>query len=617
MVTIHALRGRLPRLGYVLCVVACAAFASVSFTYGEYMFESGYILDRTEATREFLSLTAIISIFLFAVCEIVVRVTDRMGRRRRWDPMSGLPIGLIPKADEGESDAASLGRGASRRHRALQVVDRLTPRLTPRSIIVFAIVLFALWIPYLLAAFPGSMNWDAFYQVSMYQRTYPVYQIPWLETHSIVEGAWLSDHHPVFDTVLYGLFTKTSLDLTGSWNAGVFAFVVLQGLVTAATFSLAIAYLRRLGVPAPLRLGAFLFIAILPFYGMYAFTMVKDSTYGLVFVTYLVFLCEVVRSRGEVLYRHRWVAVCFLLLGVLQALTKKSGAYIVIPTCLVCAVAFRGVWRQFVAQAATVAVIMWVILPHIIFPLFNIIPGGVQEPLNTLFQQTARYVMYHGDEVTDEEKEAIDAVLPYEALVINYQYDDADTVKAWYRYQTATRADLLRYIRVWFQMGLKHPEVYFDQVVGTANLFFNAHGIVSIQWHTGDIDPEGAKYVWHPMALTGYRLTVHSIYNDLLDSSVPLCLLFRVGLYSCWIPLAVLCYLVRRRGHGVLVMLPVLLSIATCLLTPIFTARYALPTIYVAPFLVGLAFAPVRPSEGGDEPAPHPEPPEGEALPTR
>ena len=147
MVTIHALRGRLPRLGYVLCVVACAAFASVSFTYGEYMFESGYILDRTGATREFLSLTAIISIFLFAVCEVVVRVTDRMGRRRRWDPVSGLPIGLIPEAAEGERDAATVtaarpvGIAPSRSSTAPD------PALTPRSVVVFALVLFALWIP--------------------------------------------------------------------------------------------------------------------------------------------------------------------------------------------------------------------------------------------------------------------------------------------------------------------------------------------------------------------------------------------------------------------------------------------------------------------------------------
>ena len=41
---------------------------------------------------------------------------------------------------------------------------------------------------------------------------------------------------------------------------------------------------------------------------------------------------------------------------------------------------------------------------------------GKQEALSVCFQQTARYVKYHGDEVTQEEEEAIKKVLNYKDI---------------------------------------------------------------------------------------------------------------------------------------------------------------------------------------------------------
>ena len=51
---------------------------------------------------------------------------------------------------------------------------------------------------------------------------------------------------------------------------------------------------------------------------------------------------------------------------------------------------------------------------------YNIEPGGIQEALSLPFQQTARYVKEHEEEVTQEEKEAIKGVLAYNKHPVTY-----------------------------------------------------------------------------------------------------------------------------------------------------------------------------------------------------
>ena len=601
--------------GYIASAFISALVLAVTFSFGETMRNDGYIDDPIATAWFFLLFLVGFFVVIIALCELIARFNDgRKDHRRRKlrrerdaarraqeklertgkiEPVGAHTDQAVRAASEAR-DRDAMGAGASASAKAIahrHWTDKVTPYLSVKSIALFAAIICVLWIPYMVAMFPGSMNWDTFYQISMFQETFPVYQIPWIDTNSIVD-AWLSDHHPVFDTLLYGVFAKASLELTGTWHIGVFIFCLIQCYLTAAAFAGAVGYLRRVGAPAPLRFGILVFFAIAPFFPMYGMTMLKDSTQALVFVPYLVVFAEIVRTKGSVLKEHRKVAVWFFVLALLVVLTKKTGLYVIFPTCIVCAIVFRAQWKHFVAQAATVGLLMWVVLPCVVFPLANIVNGGVQEPLNWMFQQTARYVVIEGNEVTDEERAAIDAVIDYDKLASEYVFNDSDTVKAWYRYDTATTQDLLAYIATWAEMGLKHPDIYIQSIICTATPFFNAHGIMGVHGQTGDgVAEEAAQYIWQPSSpgLNTYRTMVFAVYQMLVDAPL-IGLLFRVGPYACWIPLLAWCYFARRGDQRALFMLPILLALASCLFTPIFHARYALPIIYAAPFVLGLMF---------------------------
>ena len=83
---------------------------------------------------------------------------------------------------------------------------------------------------------------------------------------------------------------------------------------------------------------------------------------------------------------------------------------------------------------------------------YNIEPGGIQEALSLPFQQTARYVKEHEEEVTQEEKKAIKGVIAYNKLGKYYNPKISDPVKATYK-KKATTKDLTAYLKVWVQQG--------------------------------------------------------------------------------------------------------------------------------------------------------------------
>lgn len=132
------------------------------------------------------------------------------------------------------------------------------------------------WMIWIVALYPGAMNWDTFYQIWMtYPENHPIAS-DWEISNQYLPYA-LSDHHPLFDTLLYGLFARVSHIVFGSWNIGVFLFIIVQVLCFAALISLALRQLHDLYVPSPVIFVAFVFFAFFPVIPAYCATMLKDQ----------------------------------------------------------------------------------------------------------------------------------------------------------------------------------------------------------------------------------------------------------------------------------------------------------------------------------------------------
>ncbi len=469
----------------------------------------------------------------------------------------------------------------------VSMLDRFIPRRSTKSVLLFAGILLLFWAFWIIAFYPGSMNYDTYYQITqVYPHGDPVSIGVWSVPNVPVEGAQFSDHHPLFDTLIYGAFGWVSHQLFGTWNVGVFAVAVLQSIGTAIAFSYAFAYLRSIGTPRPLCIGAYVFVCLIPIFGNYASTVLKDMLFSGIYIVWFVFIIEIVRTRGKVLGKRRFL-IMSIVLGSLLALTKKTGVYIVVGSMVLFALIYRGSRLRCLLQAAIPGALIWVLLPAVVFPLLNVVPGGKQEIMGTPFQMTARYVSLHENELSDEERQAIDDVLVYDTLADRYSPKWADPVK--YAYvQDASRDAWVAYAKTWLVEGLRHPTTYLQAMIAMTTGFVAPGGTVFLEQITWDMENGGNPLLYQPDALAGWRDAATNLFNAIAATPVLNIVLWGVT-YCLWIPALAFWICVRHAPRWLPVFIPVLLCIASIMLSPMYDSRYATPLIYTAPLLICLA----------------------------
>ena len=498
---------------------------------------------------------------------------------------------------------------------------RLTPAWSWRSIALFSVIMALFWLPWLIANYPGGTYWDTYYQIfQCYPENHPIAVIPYAECYdNTLTDAYLCDHHPIVDTLIYGAFGMASDALTGNWMAGVFVFVCLQGAATIVAFTASIAYLRERSCPPALCFFAYVFLCVMPFISTWALCMVKDSLFGLFYIPYMMMLFEAVRTRGESLRTSRAV-VLFALVGLALCLTKKTGLYVVAPTAviamIVCLVRDHrerntrsdshvhrsGIryrhreraarphdhrpWKAYLTQALLCGIVMTIVFPMVVFPLLNVAPGGKQEVLGTLFQQTARHVLYYPDDVTEDEREAIDALLEYDNLAHQYTFNFQDEVK--YRYNLdATGDEIVEYLKVWAAQGLRHPESYLASLFSIAGYYVAPCGpanirMVTVDTHMGEDD----RYMlWNPEELDWLREGLDEAYKAVSETpgvDAPLLLV----VYVFWLPAVLMFVAWRHRLRCGVLFAPALILLGFCVIAPVYDARYCIPLLNAAPLML-------------------------------
>lgn len=531
------------------------------------------------------------TIIIFMITSLLLSVTGVMGIT--YDGESGLSISILSVillialwTTLSFAMLLCMHVFLSKHEQIENVVAKWAPLWSRKSIFIGSAILLACWLIYLIALYPGAMNWDTFYQIyQCFPENHPVINVA---NPSQPIDAYFHDHHPVFDTLLYGVFGVVSDYLFNNWNYGVFAFVVLQCVGFAIAMSLSCSYLEKLKTPPLIRILLFGFIALFPVFGFYNATMIKDITFTFFYIFWFILLIEVVRTKGIVLNKKR-VLISLLSLCIFISITKKTGVYICAPTLLIFAFIYKGYFGKLLSCGLSALIVMFVLFPYVLFPVLNVAPGGKQEALATLFQQTARYVKVHNEAISTDDKEIIDIVLDYNTLAERYKADDTNPVKDDFNYDATTK-DLVNYLIVWAKQGLNDPLLYLESTYATVSGFFSPAHIIDIHTTTGDIEHAGTEKLWNPKWLEGLRDAFTNGYHA--AATLPIVgVLFYTVMYTWWIPITAFSLVIARNRQWVPVFIPVALSIAACLFSFEVYIRYSIQLLYTMPLLIGVVFA--------------------------
>ena len=449
----------------------------------------------------------------------------------------------------------------------------------------FILILLSCALP-LILAYPGGMNADSWGQAGMFFK--------------VVRPDWglyeFTSHHPPAHTVYFASIIALGKKL-GSANLGLFTVMLLQTGMYSAVFAYSLHTMRRLGAPRYLRLISLLAILFSPYFVTSYPTVIKDNVYSwaiLLFVIELVYMLYLGRnywsSKGH---------IALLALSILASmLFRNNGKYVIYPMVLLLLIVFFVGYKKGKKSGMPKRIVLCLLLPVLaanlilsgLMSYYDIEKGSIREALSLPIQQTARYVLERGDEVTEEEKAAISAVLDYDNLASDYYPMESDAVKDKFN-PDADAQDVLNYLKTWLKQGLKHPFVYIKATVNQNYPLvypFQEGNQISVdtlnRYHLYAAESIGITDVEVMPRLNNIRNEFNHdlMYLPFTGAMCNIATYVLALLFFC-------CYALRRRLWDFFVpALPLLLSLAIVVAAPGIrgTPRYAYPILYSLPVVM-------------------------------
>ena len=442
-----------------------------------------------------------------------------------------------------------------------------------RNTFLFSLIFMIIcWLPYIISFYPAILSPDPSFQIRQYfgiPNKYSDYSI------MIDPSVTITNHHPVVHTLLLGTCVKIGTILNNV-NIGLFIYSLIQIKVLSSTLAYAIKFLKDNNIRSNyliLMLLAYSFIPVFPFYSMSA---VKDVIFGSLIIHYIITLYKLVK-KDDIKFQNIIKVICLLILIILF---RNNGIHTIVlsfPLLLL----IRKKWKY---KLKILAIFIFIIgfnfsYNSIILPYFRITPTSVREKLSLPFQQTARYVKEHNQDITEEEKEIIDKVLEYETLAERYKPEIADPVKNKYN-KYATNEDLKKYFNVWFQELKKHPKTYFE---ATINNTYGYYYPLKTNWYIycnfdKRITENGFNYHYNNLKLSRIILSGFA----LVFPYIPILNIFvNIG-FNVWLLIFMFSYLFYKKKYKELIYLtPSFVLILVCIASPVNTYfRYALPYVF-------------------------------------
>ncbi len=423
----------------------------------------------------------------------------------------------------------------------------------------------ACYVPMLLITFPGSFAYDVPFQLEQ-----------------VFTGRY-STHHPLLHTLLLGGCVKLGHAL-GNINLGAALYTLIQMTALAACFAACCASIARQSGARAARWSA-AFFALYPLHMMMAVNATKDVLFSGLFALTLALSREMLHGG---LTRRRGACLALACAGMI--LLRNNALYAVaVWLAFLLAIGRRRALR--LACAALAAILLSTALGGALQRATGAGEGDLCEMLSWPIQQMARARNLHGDRLTQQEKDAIDALMPGDSWAL-YDETISDPVKFEFNTPELLR-DPAGYAGAYLSIGRKCPQAYIDALLKHTYSFLYPYSEYGVSGYYLQMGVGDQFYDWCDFE----RISSQSLAPRVLASlswrfgargamQIPVVgWLFNMGVIV-W---AMLFFALREAYAGrwrafAAALLPVLLW-GTFLLGPVMAGRYIYPFVCALPVL--------------------------------
>lgn len=418
---------------------------------------------------------------------------------------------------------------------------------------IFKCILLIAWIPYFMTYFPGSISRDGMIQVNIARGSAP-----------------LSNAHPIISTWCMGIFIKIGKWINNDY-LGIFLYVLFQTFVMISALVYMLRFVHELTKNKTIIYIALAFFALYPTWGMMVESVIKDTLYTAFFILFTTMFAQIVMDKEEKTKDRMFLFKFFLsMIGI--CFWRNNGIYVVIISFIVLLISkTMKSYKKSVAFMLALIMLLYYGMNAWVYPMLNVQKGSTREMLSLPFQQTARYLRDNPQDVTEDEKKIISAVLDYEKIPELYNPNIADYARNTFR-ENSTSEELKKYFIVWLKMFFKHPETYFKATLNnTYNYYYfkDMRNFMSeyqnyTAWDINELAIEENKFEF-----TNNCKVILEKYLGVINRIPFVNHLGRCGLFT-WVVLIAFALMFRRKEFaGMILCVPLFVAILICIASPV------------------------------------------------
>lgn len=331
--------------------------------------------------------------------------------------------------------------------------------LSERKQTVILMLFFLLcWLPVFLAVYPGFFVYDA--QDELIQ----------------VQTRNFTTHHPLPHVIMLGGIILSVHKLTGSYNAGIAVYTWIQMLVMAGIFAFAIHYMKERGAGFYLRALTVIYFAFFPVIVMFTLCSAKDGIFTGALLLLVILIADMAGERKR--FFSGWKGpVLFGISALVMMSFRHNGMYAFLVMVPILLVYMKG-YRKKLGILCGVIFASYFLATAGLTGILSAEDSENQEMLTVPIQQMARTWMYDKESLTEEERNTLYEIIP-EKVLPYYTAKVSDGVKIWFDNKTFS-ADPGKYMKLWLEIGLKHPFTYLNAWFMTSYGFWYPDTVIDV-----------------------------------------------------------------------------------------------------------------------------------------
>ena len=290
-----------------------------------------------------------------------------------------------------------------------------------------------------LGMYPGIVDPDNTFEFDQYMNHY------------------YTGQHPIAHIFLMGSVFNLGNNLFGSYNSGIFMYVLLQMILFSASFMYVLYTMRKEGVAWKYVLITYALVAFNPVMHLFLISTTKDTIFTSFFIVSVTMIYGFIKYPEKI--KDIKKVIVFIIVSVLACAFRNNAFYAYILFALLFPLLEKKYWVYRFVSVLLICVIFFGYQKGMTAAL-NIEPVPAQESLGIPLQQIARVYNQVEDSFTEEEKELLFEVLP-EANVVNYNGYCVDYIKFGFN-SYGYRENKAPYQALWVQKLKEYPTVYLN-----------------------------------------------------------------------------------------------------------------------------------------------------------